>query len=128
MSRAARRATDAQRRAEMTRFKLKAAGGYVSSMVDRDDPRLQGDRLLSAAVAHWQKNAGPRKATCFACGALFGDKGSGAAAYLLVQPAAALATVSTAALCSDCWTNKSDAEIEREATRALRPVLGGASP
>ena len=128
MSRQQRRASDAQRRAEFSRFKRKAAHGYVSSLVDRDDPRLVGEKLLSAAVAHWRRNAGPRKATCFVCGAPFGDNGSGAAAFLLIQPAAALATVSTAALCGSCWTSKSDEEIQHEATRALKPVLGGAPP
>jgi hypothetical protein len=128
MSRAQRRASDAQRRAEFSRFMRKAAGGYVSSLVDRDDPRLVGEKLLSAAVAQWRRNAGPRKATCFACGMLFGENGSGAAAFLLVQPSAALSTVSTAALCADCWANKSDEDIQHEAARALRPVLGGAPP
>ena len=128
MSRAQRRSADAQRRAEYSRFKRKAAHGFTSSLVDRDDPRLQADRLLCGAVAHWRQQAGPRKATCFVCGAAFGDKGVGAAAFLLVTPAAAPATVSTAALCSPCWTGASDEEILHQATRALRPVLGGAAP
>lgn len=128
MSRAERRASTAQRRAEFSRFKRKAAGGYVSSLVAADDPRLVGEKLLSAAVAQWRRNAGPRKATCFVCGVLFGENGSGAAAFLLVQPSAALSTVSTAALCSDCWANRSDEEIQHQATRALKPVLGGAAP
>ena len=70
----------------------------------------------------------PARRPASSCGALFGDNGSGAAAFLLVQPSAALSTVSTAALCSDCWANRSNEEIEREATRALRPVLDGAAP
>lgn len=128
MGRAQRRSAEAQLRAEYARFRQKAAGGYVSSLVDRDDPRLVGDKLLSAAVAQWRRRSGPLKATCFTCGVLFGENGVGAAAFLLVQPSAALATVSTAALCSDCWANKSDEEIQHQATRALRPVLNGAAP
>ena len=128
MSRAARRASNAQRRAELSRFKRLASGGYVSSLVSADDVRLRGDKLLSSAISQYRQRAVALNAKCFACSMKFGPNGVGAAAFLCVQPAAAPATVSTSALCAECWTNKSDEEIQHQATRALKPVLGGAAP
>lgn len=119
-----RRASDAQRRAEEARFKrLAASGGFVSSLVAADDPRLAADRLLSGAVRHWL--ASPRKKTCFNCAFVFTE--TTPAAYLLVR-AAHTSTVATAALCEPCWSTADEADLIAEATRALRPVLGGAAP
>lgn len=117
-----------ERRAEISRFRRAASSGTVSYLVDADDPRLQGERLLSGAIAHWRRNASSRHAICFGCKERFGEGGSGAAAFLMCTAASAPTSASVSALCGACWRDKSDEEIERQATRALRPVLNGAPP
>ena len=37
----------------------------VSYLVDADDPRLQGERLLSGAIAYWRGTPVARHAICF---------------------------------------------------------------
>ena len=117
------------RRAEISRFRRAASSGTVSYLVDADDPRLAGEPLLSRAIAHWRKNALSRHAICFGgCKTRFGEGGSGAAAFLMCTSASAPTSASVSALCGTCWRSMPMDEIERQATRALRPMLGGAPP
>jgi hypothetical protein len=115
----------AERRAEQSRFRKAAARGSISYLVDADDPRLQGERLLSGAIAHWRRNANARHAICFGCKERFGEGGAGAAAFLMCTPVGSPTTASVSALCGTCWRDLPMDEIEQRATVALRPIVNG---
>lgn len=112
----------AARRADIAEFRRAASTGVTSFLVDKDDPRLQGERLLSGAIAHWGRNVRARK--CFACKARFND---GAApevgAFLMVVPDSAPTTCSVSTLCNDCWRTLPDDDLKRHAARVLKPVM-----
>jgi hypothetical protein len=117
--------TRSLRRAEVARFRRSAARGTLSYLVSKDDPRLAGDRLLSDAVRYWQRNIPTRRPRCIGCRTPFTDDGSHqAAAFLFLTASVAPTSATVSALCTQCWSTMTDAEIEAAAAKALKPVLG----
>ena len=117
--------TRQQRRASLSEFRREARGGFIDThMVPLEDvPHAKP--LLQRAVAFWRASIFSRRPTCLSCKAQFaGDAKIGA--YLCMVLEAAPTSASVSGLCSVCWRELSDTEINACALRVVRSVLPGA--
>lgn len=112
-------------RADIAAFRREVAQGgvTVSYLVAPDDPRLEGEPVLQSAIEYWRRNIPTRKPRCFACRTIFANDGPQLGAFLMATAAAAPTAATIAGLCLRCWAELPDAELERAAAKALRPVM-----
>ena len=111
------------RRQSVAVFSAEVADGLVTHLMPADEV-LDQHPLLAQARRHWRANIETPKPFCFACRRVFANA-SGSRCAFVVVPEGAANSCTVSALCTTCWRDLTDSEIERAALRVMRRLKPG---
>lgn len=113
----------AARRASEARFRHEVSGtGLVTHLFDANTV-LDRHPLLRDAVRYWQGSRAVRRPICISCKESLADPTTAVGAFLCATSPGAAGAASVSALCSDCWRDLSDDEIQRVSLRVFAKLV-----
>jgi hypothetical protein len=113
-----------ERRRDLVRFKREARSGSGNAQTFCFDVRMplgEPQALLRDAARFWRANMRNRR--CLGCRTRFSDEVK-VGGYFMARPDAAPTAVSVSGFCEGCWLSRPDEQLQRDALRILRELVG----
>jgi hypothetical protein len=112
-----------QRRRDVREFRHQVRDHIVTHLIDANAD-LSAHPMLAKIAAAWGAAIPQRKPWCFACHANFAETAT-PGAFLFATPPGAADIASVSVLCSTCWRDLPEAEIDRVAAHVLQQIVAG---